>query len=143
MDTRVSGHTAYRTEYHLVWIPKYRRRILNPGVASYLLKILPKILRGMPGCEVVRTNIQIDHLHMLMIIPPKYAVSAVVGQLKQATARHLRETFPYLHNIFWKEPIVWSPGFFVSTVGIDEEQIIKYIQWQAHQDSGQAQLAIF
>ena len=60
MQIRVSGHTAYRTEYHRIWIPKARRRILNPGVREYLSKLFPKVLRSLPGCEVVRLNIQAD-----------------------------------------------------------------------------------
>ena len=79
MEARLSGHGVYRTEYHIVWISKYRRRILNPGAKEYLRKLFPKVLRTMPGCEIVEMNIQIDHIHLLMIIPPKYAVSEVVG----------------------------------------------------------------
>ena len=70
----------------MVWIPKYRRRILNPGVKGYLSKLFPKILRTMPGCEIVELNIQLDHIHVLMVIPPKYAVSEVIGKIKQHTA---------------------------------------------------------
>lgn len=68
MEIRFSGHTAYRIEYHVVWIPKYRHRILNPGVKTYLLKILPKVFEALPGCEIIRINIQADHIHIIMII---------------------------------------------------------------------------
>jgi putative transposase len=94
----------------------------------------------MPGVEIVEQNIQVDHLHTVMIIPPKYAVSAVVGKIKQYTASQLREKFPWLAKVYWKERLVWSPGYFVSTVGIDEAKIIRYVKWQAKQDSGQAEL---
>ena len=127
----------------MVWIPKYRRRILNPGVEEYLVKLFPKILRTMPGVEIVAKNIQVDHIHMVMIIPPKYAVSEVMGRLKGMTSSHLRKKFPWLKKVYWKENIVWSPGYFVSTVGIDEEKIIKYVRWQQSQDSGQAKLELF
>jgi len=137
METRLSGHTAYRTEYHIVWIPKYRRRILNPGVREYLGKLFPKLLKQLPGCEIVEQNIQVDHLHTVMIIPPRYAVSDVVGRLKAQTASLLRKKFPWLSETYWKESLVWSPGYFVSTVGIDEAKIIKYVRWQERQDSGQ------
>ena len=60
METRLSGHSAYRTEYHIVWIPKYRRRILNPGLRGYLRKLFPKILKSIPGCEIIEYNIQYD-----------------------------------------------------------------------------------
>ena len=85
-------------------------------------------------------SIQVDHVHALMVIPPKYAVSAVIGRIKGQTASKLREKFAWLGRVYWKENIVWSPGFFVSTVGINEEEILRYVRWQAHQDSGQAKL---
>ena len=140
METRLSGHGAYRTEYHIVWIPKYRRRILNPGVRGYLLRLFPKVLRGLSGCEIVNLSVQVDHIHMVMVIPPRYAVSAVVGQMKQFTASKLRGKFAWLKEVYWKEEVVWSPGYFVSTVGVDEEQMLRYVEWQQRQDSGQAKL---
>ena len=123
METRVSGHSVYRTEYHIVWIPKYRRRILNPGVKAYVLKLFPKVLEMMPGCEIVEQD--------------------VVGRIKGVTSRYLRKKFSWLKKVYWKENIVWSPGYFVSTVGIDEEQILKYVRWQGRQDEGQAKLDLF
>ena len=143
METRVSGHSAYRTEYHIVWIPKYRRRILNPGVQGYLNRLFPKVMKSLPGCEMVEYKMMVDHIHMVMIIPPRYAVSDVIGRIKQFTASKLREKFEWLGKVYWKERVVWSPGYFVSTVGIDEEKIIKYVQWQERQDLGQAKLESF
>jgi len=140
---RYSGHGAYQTMYHIVWIPKYRRRVLNPGVKGYLEKLFPKILSMMPGCEIVEYNIQRDHIHMIMVIPPKYAVSDVVGRIKGLTASDLRKKFDWLGKVYWKENLVWSPGYFVSTVRIDEENILKYVRWQERQDSGQAKLELF
>ena len=142
METRYSGHTVYRTEYHIVWIPKYRRRILNPGVKAYLDKLLPQVIETMPGCEMVEYNIQVDHIHMVMIIPPKYAVSDIVGRMKGMTASRLRKRFSWLKKLYWEENIVWSPGYFVSTVGIDEDRMLKYVKWQQSQDSGQAKLEL-
>jgi len=142
VETRYSGHGAYRTEFHIVWIAKYRRRILNPGVAGYLSKLFPKVLRTMPGCEIVEQNIQLDHIHMIMVIPPKYAVSDVIGEVKQYTASRLREKFAWLEKVYWKERVVWSPGYFVSTIGMDEKAITEYVRWQGEQDSGQAKLEL-
>ena len=142
METRVSGHSVYRTEYHIVWIPKYRYRILNPGVKAYLEKLLPVVINTIPGCEMIEFNIQVDHIHMVMIIPPKYSVSEVVGQIKGVTASKLRNRFGWLKKRYQRESVVWSPGYFVSTVGIDEDKIINYVQWQGHQDSGQAKLEL-
>ena len=80
---------------------------------------------------------------MVMIVPPKYAVSEVVGKIKSQTASKLRRKFVWLGKVYWKENVVWSPGYFVSTVGIDEEAILSYVKWQGRQDSGQAQLELF
>ena len=142
MEIRLSGHTAYRTEYHIVWIPKYRHRILNPGVKAYLKKLFPKILEQMPGCEIIEYNIQPDQIHMVMIIPPKYAVSDVIGKMKMMTSSELRKKFDWLHKRYWKENVVWSLGYFVSTVGVERERILKYVEHQGRQDSGQAKFEL-
>ncbi len=125
-----------------MWIPKYRYRILNPGVKAYLAKLLPIVIKEIPGCEAVEFNIQVDHVHMVMIIPPKYSVSEVVGRIKGVTASRLRKQFEWLSKRYQRESVVWSPGYFVSTVGVDEEKIMKYVRWQEHQDSGQAKLEL-
>jgi putative transposase len=103
----------------------------------------PKVLEGMPGCEMVEQNVRKDHLHLVMVIPPRYAVSDVVGRIKGVTSKYLRKKFSWLKKVYWKENIVWSPGYFVSTVGVDEDQILKYVRWQGRQDEGQAKLDLF
>ena len=140
MEARLAGHSVYRTEYHVVWIPKYRRRILNPGVKGYISRLFPKVLKSMPRCEIVEQNVQVDHIHLIMVIPPKYVVSDVIGEIKQYTGSMTRKKFAWLEKVYWKEQVLWSPGYFVSTIGLDEEQITEYVKWQGHQDSGQAKL---
>ena len=142
VEIRFSGHSAYRTEYHIVWILKYRRRILNPGVQGYLRKLFPRVMDSMAGCEIIEYNMQRDHIHMVMIIPLRYAVSDVIGRVKRMTASRLRKKFSWLSKVYWKENIVWLPGYFVSTVGIDEKKILKYVKWQESQDLGQAKLEL-
>ena len=100
-------------------------------------------MRSLPGCEIIEFNMQVDHIHLIMLIPPRYAVSEVIGKIKCWTASKLREKFAWLGKVYWKENIVWSPGYFVSTVGIDEAKILKYVKWQRSQDSGQAKLELF
>ena len=78
-----------------------------------------------------------------MIILPKYAVSDVIGRIKGKTSSKLRKKFAWLKKTYWKENIVWSAGYFVSTVGVDEDRIIKWVKWQERQDSGQAKLELF
>jgi putative transposase len=77
-----------------------------------------------------------------MIIPLRYAVSVVVGKMKGITSSELRKKFEWLKKRYWKENIVWSPGYFVSTVGIEEEKVLKYVEYQERQDSGQAKLEL-
>jgi len=140
MQIRLSGHSAYRTEYHVVWATKYRRKVLNPGVRSYLERIWVRVLRRLPGVEEVEKNFQPDHVHVVLVIPPKYAVSDIVGAIKGQTASLLRKRFSWLGKVYFKENIVWSPGYFVSTIGIDEQKVINYVRYQERQDSGQAEL---
>jgi len=140
MEIRCSGHSVYRTEYHIVWVTKYRRRVLNPGVKRYLERLFPKIMEEMPGCEMVSQSIQVDHLHLVMIIPPKYAISEVVSRMKALSGSQVRKKFLWLKQNYWKENVLWSEGYFVSTVGVDEQKILKYVDWQSRQDSGQAKL---
>jgi len=143
METRVSGHGVYQAEYHVVWIPKYRRRILNPGVRGYLRKLFPKVMRSLPGCEIIELNILMDHIYMLIVIPPKYGVSAVIRQMKTAYSKSIEGKVNWLEKVYWKKRVVWSSGYSVSTVGLDKKQITAYVKWQAHQDSGQAKLELF
>ena len=137
MEVRVSAHCAYRLQYHVVWVCKYRRRVLKPGVHEYLEKVLTGLLRQMPGVEIETNGFDGDHLHMVMVIPPKYSISEVMGRLKSQSASRLRKKFQWLSKVYWAENIVWSPGYFVSSVGVDEQTIKRYVAHQGHQDSGQ------
>jgi len=142
VEIRLSGHSAYHTEYHIVWIPKYRYHVLNPGVKAYLVKLFPKVMAELPGCEIIKYSIQSDHIHMVMIIPPKYAVSAVVGKIKGMTSSQLRKKFGWMKLRYSRENVVWSPGYFVSTIGVERARILKYVEYQGRQDSGQAKLEL-
>ena len=137
MDVRVSAHSAYCLQYHVVWVCKYRRRILKLGVAESLRKVLMGLLRQMPGVEIETIGFDGDHLHMVMIIPPKYSISDVMGRLKSQSSSRMRKKFDWLSKVYWSDNIVWSPGYFVSSVGVDEQTIKKYVEYQGRQDSGQ------
>jgi len=137
MEVIKTAHSMYCLRYHIVWVCKYRRKILKPGVCSYIHKTLPGLVRGMPGVTVGTIGFDGDHLHMLMTIPPKYSISAVMGRLKSQLASRLRKFFPWLEKVYWNENIVWSPGYFVSSVGLDEKTIQNYVEYQGQQDSGQ------
>lgn len=132
-----TAHSMYCLQYHVVWVCKYRRKILKPGVCSYIRKTFPGLLRSMPGVRLESIGFDDDHLHMLMTIPPRYSISSVMGRLKSQMASRMRKFFPWLAKVYWKENIVWSPGYFVSSVGLDEKTIRRYVELQGQQDSGQ------
>ena len=142
MEVVRAGHSVYRLQYHVVWVCKYRRRILNPGVCVYLRKVLSKLLRSMPGVMIETIGFDQDHLHMVMSIPPRYSIAAVMGQLKSQSSSQMRKTFGWLKKVYWKENIVWSPGYFVSSVGVDEITIKRYVEHQGRQDSGQFRMEL-
>ena len=142
MELIKTAHSVYQLQYHVVWVCKYRRRILNPGVCQYLRKLFPKLLRSIPGVTIETIGFDRDHLHMVMVIPPKYSLADVMGRLKSQSASKLRKAFSWLSDVFWKENIVWSPGYFVSSIGVDEETIKRYVEYQGRQDSGQLRLQL-
>ena len=94
----------------------------------------------LPGVTLETIGFDLDHLHMVMVIPPKYAIASVMGTLKSQSASLLRAKYPWLQKVYWKENIVWSPGYFVSSVGIDEETIRHYVEHQGQRDSDQLEL---
>ena len=142
MRVVLSGHSAYYLKYHVVWVCKYRRRILKPGVGETLRKLLPHLMRSMPGVAVETIGFDGDHLHMVMIIPPKYAIADVMGTLKNQSASYMRKKFTWLEKVYWKENVVWSPGYFVSSVGVNEQVIQNYVKNQGQRDSDQLELEL-
>jgi len=111
-------------------------RILKSGARDYLRKVLFGLLRSIPGVEIEMIGFDGDHLHMVMI-PPKYSVADVMERLKSQSSSVMRKKFKWLSKVYWKENIVWSTGHFVSSVGVDEEMIKSYVEYQGRKDSGQ------
>ena len=141
-----SGHGVYFAEYHVCWCTKYRRRILNPALSVAVRKILFKHARIMNGVLIKEIGIDLqmrDHLHLIMVIPPKFSPSAVVGELKARSASELRSKYLWLSRVYWHENVVWSPGFFLSTVGVNQTVIRNYVKHQGEQDSGVRELSLF
>ncbi|MFA5172954.1 MAG: IS200/IS605 family transposase [Candidatus Paceibacterota bacterium] len=136
------AHVVYHNEYHIVWIPRFRRKILVPGVAEYLKKKIMEVGKVYPDLVCLEQNIQPDHVHLLMQIPPRMSVSRAVNILKSNTSSALKKQFKFLKNVYLDEAGIWSVGYFVSTVGVNEAVIRRYIQMQEKEDTGQAKLAI-
>ena len=123
------SHTIYECKYHLVFCPKYRRPILKDEIREYVRGEIGNLLRQKEGIEIMEMNVQSDHIHLIVWIPPKYAVSAVMGYLKGKLAIRLLQKYERLGKQFWGRHL-WGRGYCVSTVGIDEERIREYVQWQ-------------
>jgi putative transposase len=96
MRFRKSAHAIYKTEYHLVWIPRYWRKIFVKGVKEYAEKILSHIPELDPDIEVVKLNIQEDHVHMVVVIPPRIAVADAIQFIKTQSAKKLKAKFPFI-----------------------------------------------
>ena len=97
----------------------------------------------MPGVALETIGFDEDHLHMALVIPPKYSIAMVIGKLKSQSSSQLRKRFTWLSKVYWAENIVWSTGYFVSSVGLDEATIQKYVQHQGNQDLGQLRMGIY
>jgi putative transposase len=128
--------------YHVVWIPRYRHKVLVTGVAEYLLIKLDEVRKWYPDIEYVERNVQPDHIHLVISFPPKYSISKVVQILKSNTSRAMMKKFDFLRNRYYGRPGMWSVGYFVSTVGLDEEIIKRYVKYQESEDRGQAKLEL-
>jgi putative transposase len=130
---RKLSHAIYYCKYHIVWVPKYRYRVL----AGAVQEMLDRDIRGMSewtGCEVEELNIQIDHVHLVASIPPKVSISEYMGTLKGKTAIKLFKNNPGMRvKPYWGNHF-WSRGYFVSTIGIDEETIRKYVKYQEQEE---------
>ena len=124
-----AAHVVYQCSYHLVWTPRYRYRILQGEIKEYVEKKV-RIICDWKHVEILEMTIMPDHIHMVVIIPPKIAISELMGILKGKTAiavfqqQQKLRTKPYWGNHFW------SRGYCVSTVGMDEEKIRRYVKYQ-------------
>jgi len=140
MQIRLSAHGAYHHQYHVVWIPKYRKKILKGELTKFIEKRLFDVQNYHPDVEIEKYSIQQDHIHLIIIIPPKYSVSNIIGKIKANTSREIRTHFSWVKKIYWRNEF-WSPGFFPSTVGINEDVIKRYVEFQEKIDKGQLQLS--
>ena len=136
------SQTIWHCQYHIVWVPKYRFRILYGDVGSEVNRCI-RAFSERQGCEIVELNIQIDHVHLLVKISPKVSISDFVGTVKGRTAirvfskfRKLKER-PYWGNKFW------SKGYCVDTVGLDAEMIRKYVKYQERKEKVSEQRDLF
>ncbi len=123
------SHTTHRLKYHLVWIPKYRKRILRGELSRRLYDLLHQCA-DMNRWNIVELNVQPDHVHLLLQLPPKTSVSEAMRLMKGGTSRKLREEFPEFDEFNWGKSF-WADGYFAETSGqITESRLKAYIQNQ-------------
>ena len=140
MRLNKQAHSVYYCKYHVVLPTKYRRKVFNEGVFAYFQEKLAEIYRYYPELVFEEVNHDEDHVHLLVSIPPKMSVGSVIRIVKANTSRGLKQKFLYLKEVYWGTDGIWSDGYFVSTIGVNEEIIRKYIENQGKEDAGQATL---
>lgn len=124
---------VYKCDYHIVWTPKYRYRVLFGEVKSLVENDI-RMLCERKSVGVIELNVQIDHVHVVVSIPPKVSVSVLMGTLKGKLAIKLFKSYPKLkQKPYWGNHF-WSRGYFVTTVGVDEEIIRRYVKYQEKED---------
>ena len=136
------SHCVYHCDYHIVLVTKYRRKVFSQGIFVYMNKKLAEVTEHYPLIQFKTVNHDKDHIHFLVSIPPTMTVGKVVGIIKQNTSRELKQKFPFLKNVYWGTDAIWSEGYFVSTVGIDEGVVQAYIEEQGKKDAGQTKFEL-
>lgn len=127
------SHVVYQCTYHVVWVPKYRYRILTGAVAELMDRDI-RMLCEWKDVEVLELNIQPDHIHALLSIPPKLAISAFMGFLKGKLAIKVMKSYPRLRKKPYWGNHFWARGYFVNTVGLNEDLIRRYVKYQEEQE---------
>ena len=131
-DSESLSHTKWECKYHLIFIPKCRRKVLYGELRRYLGQVFRQ-LAEQKECRVEEGHLLPDHVHMMISIPPKYSVSQVVGYIKGKSAIHLARTYGERKRNFVGQNF-WARGYFVSTVGRDETVVREYIRNQEEED---------
>jgi putative transposase len=139
MDSAQSlSHTKWECKYHVVWIPKCRQKVLFSRLRQHLGELL-KDLAKQQGCQILEGHLRPDHIHILISIPPKVSVSKVIGFIKGKSAIAIARTYVGRRKNFAGQSF-WARGYYVSTVGADEESVRAYIQNQSEEDKRLDQL---
>ena len=127
------SHVIYKCEYHIVWVPKYRFRILT-GEIKKLIEEDIRMLCEWKKCELHEMSVQADHIHVILSIPPKVSVSEMMGTLKGKLAIKLFKSYPKMKKRPYRGNHFWARGYFVSTVGIDADVIKRYVKHQEEEE---------
>ena len=127
------SHTVWECKYHVVWVPKRRRRVIYGKLRQKIVGILKRLCEY-KKIEIIEGKACLDHIHLCLSIPPKYSVAGMIGYLKGKSSMIIFEQFSKLKKNF-KGHHFWARGYYVSTVGLDEGKIKKYIRDQDENES--------
>ena len=127
------SHSLYECKYHIVFCPKYRYQIFKDQIGEYVKQQIHQLCRQKDQIEILELNVQPDHVHLVVSLPPKYSVSEFMGYLKGKIALRLFQQYESLGRRYWGRHL-WARGYCVSTIGLDEDKIKKYVQWQEKQE---------
>jgi putative transposase len=133
-------HTKWECKYHVVFIPKCRKKVLYGHIRRELGRVIRE-LAGQKECQVEEGHLMADHVHMMISIPPKYSVAQVMGYIKGKTAIHIARVYAGRRKSFVGQQF-WARGYWVSTVGRDEQAVRRYIQEQEKEDQRLDQLSL-
>ncbi|MEM9534311.1 MAG: IS200/IS605 family transposase [Cyanobacteria bacterium P01_E01_bin.45] len=140
MNVKKLNHTSWNCKYHIVFIPKRRKKVIFGQLRGHLGEMFHELARQ-KECQIVEGHLMPDHVHMCMSIPPKYAVSQVVGYMKGKSAIGIAREFMGRRRNFSGESF-WARGYYVSTVGLDEEVVRAYIRRQEKEEERLEQLRL-
>lgn len=138
---RKLSHTIWHCQYHITWVAKYRFRILTGPVGKSVGEGVRAIC-GYAGCEVVELNVRRDHVHLIVMVPPKVSISDLMGRVKGQTSIKVFKQFRYLRKKPYWGNHFWAKGYCVDTVGMDAEMIRKYIKYQEKRERQIEQLRL-
>ena len=139
-DYKSLAHTRWDCKYHVVFIPKKRQKLIYGHLRTFLGEVFHD-LAARKGCKMEEGHLMKDHVHMCLSVPPKYSVSNVVGYLKGKSAITIARRFKGKQRNFNGEHF-WARGYFVSTVGLDEEMVREYIRNQEWNDEKRDQMVL-
>ena len=139
-ESKTLNHSRWECKYHVVFIPKYRRKSLYVELRPHLGEVFRELARR-KECEILEGHVMPDHVHMMMSIPPKYSVAQTIGYIKGKSAIHIARTYENRKRNFVGHHF-WVRGYYVSTVGRDEKTVREYIRNQEKEDKRLEQLEL-
>ena len=130
---RKLSHVVYKCDYHIVWVPKYRFKVLTGEIGKLVDEDIRRYSEWL-GCEIIELNVRVDHVHVVVSIPPKVSISQYMGTIKGKIAIKMFKSYPQLKKKPYWGNHFWARGYLVNTVGINEEVIKRYVKYQEEEE---------